>query len=69
MREMVPNVTEEIIKTLRILQPGTCVAFGSGFKVPVVIKFKMPDPSPSSSSFDMSRIWFIDRTKVQNQNN
>ena len=69
IREMVPNVTEEIIKKLRILQPGTCVAFGSGFKVPVVIKFKMPDPSPSSSSFDMSRIWFIDKTKIQNRNN
>lgn len=67
IRQMVPNVTNEIIKKLRILQPGTCVAFGGGFKVPVVIKFKMPDPSPSSSSFDVSNIWFIDRTKMNNQ--
>lgn len=61
IREMVPNVTEEIIKKLRILQPGTCVAFGSGFKVPVVIQFDMPNPAPSSSSCDVSNIWFIER--------
>lgn len=67
IRQMVPNVTNEIIKKLRILQPGTCVAFGGGFKVPVVIKFKMPDPSPSSSSFDVSNIWFIDRSKMNSQ--
>ncbi len=61
IREMVPNVTEEIIKKLRILQPGTCVAFGSGFKVPVVIQFDKPNPAPSSSSCDVSTIWFIER--------
>lgn len=61
IKEMVPNVTEEIIKKLRILQPGTCVAFGSGFKVPVIIQFDMPNPAPSSSSCDVSSIWFIER--------
>lgn len=61
IREMVPNVTEEIIKKLRILQPGSCVAFGSGFKVPVIVQFDMPNPEPSSSSCDVSNIWFIER--------
>ena len=60
IREMVPNITNAIVKRLRVLQPGTCVAFGSAFKVPVIIKFKMPDPSPSSSSCEVSKIWFID---------
>ena len=65
IREMVPNVTEEIIKKLRILQPGCCVAFGNGFKVPVIIQFDMPDPEPSSNSVNISRIWFIDRQAQQ----
>jgi len=61
IREMVPNVTEEIVKKLKTLQPGNCIAFGSAFKVPVFIKFDMPNPSPSSSSCDISNIWFIEK--------
>lgn len=61
IKEMVPNVTKEIVKKLKTLQPGNCVAFGSGFKVPVFIKFDMPNPSPSSSSCDISKIWFVEK--------
>ena len=59
IRKMVPNITNEIIKQLRILQPGNCIAFGNGFKVPVFIKMEMPNPAPSSSSCDISGVWFI----------
>jgi len=47
------------------LPPGTCTAFGSAFKIPVLIKLQMPDPAPSSSNCDISNIWFIDRPKKQ----
>jgi len=60
IRTMIPNITNEIVKRLRILQPGHCIAFGSGFKVPVMIKMEMPNPSPSSSSCDISNVWFIE---------
>jgi len=61
IREMVPNITNDIVKRLRILQPGNCIAFGSAFKVPVLIKMEMPNPAPSSSNCDISNIWFVDR--------
>ena len=61
VKQMVPNITEEIIKKMKYLQPGNCIAFGSGFKLPSLIRFDMPDPSPSSSNCDVSKIWFIDR--------
>lgn len=61
IREMVPNITNEIVKRLRILQPGNCIGFGSAFKVPVLIKMEMPNPSPTSSSCDISNIWFVDK--------
>ena len=66
IKEMVPNVTEEIIRKIRMLQPGTCIAFGQAFKVPVVIKFDMPNPEPTSSSCDISQSWFVD--VLQNEN-
>ena len=59
IKSMVPNITEEIVKKIKILQPGTCMAFGLAFKVPVLIKFDMPDPSPSSNNCDISGIWFV----------
>ena len=61
IKEMVPNITSEIVKRLRILQPGTCIAFGNAFKVPVIVKLPMPNPEPSSSSVDISKSWFINR--------
>ncbi len=61
IRDMVPNITTEIVKRLRILQPGNCIAFGSAFKVPVLTKLDKPSPPPSSSSCDVSGNWFIDR--------
>ena len=27
--------------------------------VPVVVRFAMPDPAPSSESCDVSKIWFV----------
>ncbi len=60
VKEMVPNVTQEVIKRLRILQPGTCVAFGSAFKIPVLVRIEMPSPAPSSSSCDIAESWFIE---------
>lgn len=61
IREMVPNITEEIVKRLKTLQPGNCIAFGSAFKVPTFVKLDAPTPPPSSSSCDISSNWFIDR--------
>ncbi|MBR3898597.1 MAG: DUF87 domain-containing protein [Bacilli bacterium] len=61
IRDMVPHITDEVVKQLKILQPGNCVAFGSAFKVPVLIKMDVPVPEPSSSSCDISNTWFIDR--------
>ena len=61
IKEMVPNMTTGILKKIKLLQPGTCIGFGSGFKLPSLIKLDMPDPAPSSSSCDISKIWFIDK--------
>ena len=59
IKDIVPNITIEIVKRLRILQPGTCIAFGNAFKVPVIVKFDMPNPAPTSESCDVSKIWFV----------
>ena len=61
IRQMVPNISNDIIKKIKILQPGTCIAFGNAFKVPTLIKLELPNPMPNSSSCDISNVWFVDR--------
>ena len=57
IRKMLPNISAEIVEKQKSLQPGTCMAFGSAFKVPTIVRMKMPDPAPSSSSCDVYRTW------------
>jgi DNA helicase HerA-like ATPase len=58
IRSMVPNITNEIVEKLKTLQPGTCIAFGSAFKIPIIIHFDIPDPTPESNNADISGRWF-----------
>ena len=48
MRKMIPNITDEIVEKQKSLQSGTCLGFGLGFKIPLIVKMEMPDPSPLS---------------------
>jgi len=58
IKEMVPNVSEEVLAILKTLQPGCAIAFGSAFKVPVSLKMDRPNPEPYSSNSDVAKIWY-----------
>ena len=55
--KMLPNISADIVEKQKTLQPGTCMAFGSAFKTPTIVRMKMPDPAPSSSSCDVFATW------------
>ncbi len=61
IKDLIPNMSLEWMSKVKYLQPGTSVAFGTAFNIPVMIKFEMPYPSPDNSSCDLSTIWFVDR--------
>ena len=58
IKDMVPNVTDEVLAILKTLQPGNAIAFGSAFKVPVSVKMDKPDPEPYSQNSDIAKIWY-----------
>lgn len=58
IRQMVPFITDEIVEKMKGLQPGTCVVFGSAFKLPTIVKMEMPNPQPMSQNVDVSRLWY-----------
>lgn len=57
IKKMIPNISAEIVEKQKSLQPGTCMAFGKAFKVPMIVRMEMPNPEPSSSSCDVVRCW------------
>src|SRR5574344_139743 len=57
VKKMLPNISADIVEKQKSLQPGTCVAFGPAFKIPMIIKMKMPDPAPQSSNCDIINTW------------
>lgn len=64
IEEMLPNISEDVISKMKILQPGTCVAFGTAFKIPMICKLDMPNPRPYSSSCDVSAYWDSDLKNI-----
>ena len=55
--KMLPNISADIVEKQKTLQPGTCMAFGGAFKIPTIVRMKMPDPAPSSSSCNVFVTW------------
>lgn len=58
IKEMIPNISEEIMNKFKILQPGSCMAFGSAFKMPLLLKMDMPNPAPYSQNADINKCWY-----------
>ena len=57
IKKMLPNMSAEIMEKQKSLQPGMCVAFGRGFKVPMIIQMPLPNPEPHSSNVDVVGLW------------
>ena len=57
IRKMVPNISDEIIEKQKTLQPGTCLGFGMAFRIPLIVKLKMPNPEPKSGNCDVVSVW------------
>ena len=57
IEKMLPGVSTDVIEKMSSLQPGTCVSFGSAFKIPFITKMQMPNPSPYSSNCDVIAAW------------
>ena len=57
INKMLPNISGDIIEKLTSLQSGTMVAFGTAFKIPVIVKMDMPNPAPYSSNCDVVFRW------------
>lgn len=59
IKKMLPNISAEIVEKQKSLQAGTCVGFGTAFKIPLIVKLEMPNPQPSSGNCDVVSNWQV----------
>lgn len=52
------NLSNQDIELLKTLEPGNALVFGSAFKLPLLVKFNLPSPLPSSTNVDLEKIWY-----------
>lgn len=57
IRKMIPNINSDIVDKQKGLQSGTCLGFGTAFKIPVIVKLDMPNPAPLSSNSNIVTSW------------
>ncbi len=57
IRKMVPNISDEIVEKQKTLQAGTCLGFGSAFRIPTIVRMDMPNPEPWSGNCDVVSFW------------
>lgn len=58
IRGSVPYITEDMLEKIKSLYPGSALAFGKSFNMPVAIDFEMPNPSPQSENAEVYNRWY-----------
>ena len=65
IEEMLPNISSDVIAKQKTLQPGSCVAFGGAFKIPMIVSLDLPNPLPYSSNCNVSNCWNVKKKEDQ----
>ena len=63
IEKMVPNISDDIIEKQKILQAGTCIAFGPMIHIPMIVKMQKPNPEPKSSNVSIYDKWIVELKK------
>lgn len=58
INKMVPFMSNEISKRIQALPPGYSYVFGNAFKLPMIIKLDMPNPTPISNNVNIQKVWY-----------
>ncbi len=59
IKKLIPYMDEEVSKRVQTLQPGNCYCFGPAFRLPMIVKLGMPNPTPLSNNVNILSTWFV----------
>ena len=58
INKMIPFMSNEISKRIQSLPPGYSYVFGTAFKLPMIVKLDMPNPTPISNNVNIQKVWY-----------
>ena len=58
IRNIISNCSVEMLESLKNLQPGTAIAFGTAFQIPISLRFEKPNPEPLSNNANLIKLWY-----------
>lgn len=71
VKEVIPDISANIMEKITYLPTGDCISFGSAFKIPLNTKIGKANPEPFSSNCDVEKLWFekpvIPATQTRNE--
>ena len=58
INKMIPFMSDEISKRIQSLPSGYAYVFGNAFKLPMIVKLDMPNPTPISNNVNIQKVWY-----------
>lgn len=55
----ISGMSEGMVQRVKVLNPGSCILFGTAFKFPVITTVDMPNPAPLSQNCDINSTWYL----------
>jgi len=59
IKDIISSADINVTSKVKTLHPGTCIMFGTAFKLPTIAILDKPNPEPLSQSCDINNTWYI----------
>ena len=59
IKDIISSADVTLTNKIKTLHPGTCIMFGTAFKLPTIAILDKPNPEPLSQSCDINKTWYI----------
>ena len=59
IKDIISSADVTLTNKIKTLHPGTCIMFGTAFKLPTTAILDKPNPEPLSQSCDINKTWYL----------
>ena len=59
IKDIISSADVTLTNKIKTLHPGTCIMFGTAFKLPTIAILDKPNPEPLSQSCDINNTWYL----------
>ena len=59
VRDLISSADITLTNKIKTLHPGSCIMFGTAFKMPTIAILDKPNPEPLSQTCDINQTWYI----------